>query len=150
MRLPISRIMTTPINQGTGCDPTTSSPFLRLSLVRLAIDISHKRSAALPPRTLPNQAGGTAQDITALRRALRNQMTPSCCTHLLKRLVPGFWAVVTTHTLSPEGRVVLLREQSNNMGRQIGLREGAWAVWMMCRARACTFNKCDICHALGE
>lgn len=154
MGVPVVRVAA----QGTSPHGTAPETFLRLSLVLLAINQYHKRTAALPRRALLNQARASKEAVQELRHAIKQQLTPSCCTQLLQRLVPGLWAVVTTHALSPQGRVLVLHDQEplctaaqeaiNARGAHtIGPGERGWALWTM--FRACSVS--GLCyHALGE
>jgi hypothetical protein len=78
---------------------TLTTPFLRLSLVLLAAGQYWRRAAALPPRSVPNQPSSSPVEAAGLRRALKQQLTPSCCAQLLQRVVPWYWQASTRHAL---------------------------------------------------
>jgi hypothetical protein len=94
--------------RSAGPDGTTPPPFLRVNLVLLAIGQYFKRAATQPPRCVRNQPQGSPQAVRAVQRALRQQLTPSCCAQLLQRLAPSCWLVLTTQQLSPEERMIAI------------------------------------------
>jgi hypothetical protein len=81
--------------QGTGSDGTTPAPFLRLTLLLLAIGQHWRRSAALASGSSPLTPGGSPEAVAALRAALQQQLTPSCAAQLVQRVAPAYWFVVT-------------------------------------------------------
>lgn len=93
--LPVTRVAL----QANGPEGTAPSPFLRMHLVLLAIGQHSQQSAALPAGSVPNQPQVRPQAVRALRAALQQKLTPSCCDQLLQRLAPGLWAVLTTQAL---------------------------------------------------
>jgi hypothetical protein len=97
--------------QGAGLYGTTPAPFLRANLVLLALGQYFMRVATLPPGTVLNQPKGSPQAVKALRAALRQQLTPSCCAQLLQRVAPGLWAVVTTEALPPDMHAAIIRDE---------------------------------------
>jgi hypothetical protein len=78
--------------------------------VLLAIGQHFKRAAALPPSSVPNQFTGSPQAVRALRRELKQQLTPSCASQLLQRVAPSYWLVVTTTTLRPLQRALAIHD----------------------------------------
>jgi len=80
--------------QGCTDDHLVSTPFLRLSLVLLAIGQHWRRSAALPAHSVHNQPCGDPLARSALATAVQQQLTPSCCSQLLQRVVPTYWVAV--------------------------------------------------------
>jgi hypothetical protein len=83
--LPVARAA----RQGTGADGTALTPFLRMNMVLLAMWQYIRRAAARAPSSVPNHFQGSRAAAKALRRALKQQLTPSCCSQVLQRLAPA-------------------------------------------------------------
>jgi hypothetical protein len=99
--------------QGRGSDGTTPAPYLRLTLLQLATAQHFRRSAALPPGSVPNQPKGSRAAIAALRAAVQQQLTPSCASQLLQRLAPSFWEVVGRRPVSAGWRKRATQERKD-------------------------------------
>jgi hypothetical protein len=124
--MPLTRVAV----QGTGPDGKAPPPFLRMCLILLAAGQLFRRSATLPPGSVYTQARGPRHQVAALRTALQQQLTPSCCAQLLQRLAPGFWVVATTTTLLPDARKVAGHDMDNLC--IIATSEGMRAVGGLC------------------
>jgi hypothetical protein len=121
------------------------APFLRVMLVLLAIGQYFMRAATLPPRSVLNQPKGSPRDAKALRVALKQQLTPSCCAQLLQRVAPGLWAVMTTQALSPDNHTAIIQDEGDMCITGVTLTLGA--IGGMCRG--CTPSM-ESFYALGE
>jgi hypothetical protein len=106
---------------GTGSDQTAPAPFLRLMLLWLAISQHWKRASTLPPGSLPLQPRTSSQARrTALCAAVQQQLTPSCCFQLLKRLAPAYWAVVTAQQVPPPLQQLVTLSSKDDCGAHMG------------------------------
>jgi hypothetical protein len=99
--------------QGTSTDGSAPSPFLRLGLLLLAVAQHWRRAADLPPDSVPNQPPASPQVAAALRAALKQQLTPTCCAQVLQRLAPSYWAVATRFPLRTDGRIMATEEMND-------------------------------------
>jgi hypothetical protein len=105
--------------QGTGSDGTTPSPFMRLMLLWMAIGHHWRRAAALPPGSVFLKVSGNPREVSALRAALRQQLTPSCCTQLVQRVAPAYWAVVTAEQVPKTFHEVVTLSALGDSGQNI-------------------------------
>jgi hypothetical protein len=89
MKLPLALIA----RQGLGGTGTTvPSPLQRCTLLLLAVDQYNRHTAALLPNSAPNRHNCNRQAMSALRAAVQQQVTPSCCSQVLQRSAPAWWA----------------------------------------------------------
>lgn len=129
--------------QGTSTDGSAPSPLPRLNLLLLAIAQHWRRAAALPPDSVPNQPAATSPQVAAaLRTALKQQLTPSCCSQLVQRVAPDYWALTKRCPLPARGRL-LATEDRGDMCHD-GVVRTLQAVSDMCSALT------QPCPALGE
>jgi hypothetical protein len=98
---------------------TTTTPFLRLALVVLAAGQYWRRAAALPPGSVKNQPNCSRVEAATLRRAMKQQLTPSCCSQLLQRAVPWYWQASTRYALEKQYQELLACDNDDACSEQI-------------------------------
>jgi hypothetical protein len=106
--------------QGTGRDHAAPAPFITLLLLWLAIAQYWKRAATLPPGSMPLQPRSSSQAVAALRAALQQQLSPSCCFQILKRLAPAYWAMVNAGQVPPPHHQLATLSQKDECGAHMG------------------------------
>jgi hypothetical protein len=131
--------------QGTGSDGTTPAPFLRLSLLLLAMAQHWRHAAALPPGSVRNSPIGSPRDIAALQRAVQQQVTPSCCSQMLVQHAPSYYVVVNADVLPGGLRMIMTGDMDDLC--TVSLDQALIAVGSMCSVWTPAQRPC---YAMGE
>jgi hypothetical protein len=131
--------------QGTGSDGTNPAPFLRLSLLLLAMAQHWRRAAALPPGSVPNQPKGSSRDIAALKQAIQQQVTPSCCSQMLQQLAPSYWVTTECEIPPQQLRRVMTGDADDLVSGEVD--RALMAVQHMCMVPASAARPA---YAIGE
>jgi hypothetical protein len=129
--------------QGIGSDGTAPAPFLRLMLLYLAICQHWRQSVALPTGSVRNQPRD-AKQAAAVRAALQQLLTPSCCSEMVQRVAPAYWAVAITQKF-PKDFLILTVPMREDLG---AANISQWLRGVSAMAEM--YQRGPPCWALGE